>query len=184
VQAAATSFPLSKHNGEVTLYPLSQACVLFTVHMGSESSPLSCGVFLPPLLLQAFLLLIAGQCSGSCQLVCLFTAHMGGGSSPISCGVFLPLPFSQAFSVLVAGCSPPLPLEPLWPGPACLFRVPGGIALPLSLALRVPRPLCYVSLLFLLLITQFLFFPQVGVGPSRGLCFSGPGLSMEVPHIA
>jgi hypothetical protein len=36
--------------------------------------------------------------------------------------------------------------------------------------LRVPHPLCYVSLLFLLLITQFLFFPWVGVGLSRGLC--------------
>jgi hypothetical protein len=38
------------------------------------------------------------------------------------------------------------------------------------LVLRVPHPLCYVSLLFLLLITQFLFFPWVGVGLSRGLC--------------
>jgi hypothetical protein len=36
--------------------------------------------------------------------------------------------------------------------------------------LRAPHPFCYVSLLFLLLITQFLFFPQVGVGLSRGLC--------------
>jgi hypothetical protein len=35
------------------------AC-LFTVHMGSGPSPLSCGVFLPPPLLQAFPLLVAG----------------------------------------------------------------------------------------------------------------------------
>jgi hypothetical protein len=34
---------------------------LFTVHVGSGSSALSCGVFLPLLLLQAFLLLIAGH---------------------------------------------------------------------------------------------------------------------------
>jgi hypothetical protein len=34
---------------------------LFTVHVGSGSSPLSCGVFLPPPLLQAFPLLIAGR---------------------------------------------------------------------------------------------------------------------------
>jgi hypothetical protein len=39
---------------------LRPAC-LFTVHMGSGSSPLSCGVFLPPPLLQAFLLLVAGH---------------------------------------------------------------------------------------------------------------------------
>jgi hypothetical protein len=51
--------------------------------------------------------------------------------------------------------------HPLWPGLACLFTVPGGIPLPPS-ELRAPHPLCYVSLLFLLLITQFLFFPQVG----------------------
>jgi hypothetical protein len=36
--------------------------------------------------------------------------------------------------------------------------------------LRAPHPLCNVSLLFLLLITQFLFFPWVEVGLSRGLC--------------
>jgi hypothetical protein len=34
----------------------------------------------------------------------------------------------------------------------------------------VPHPLCNVSLLFLLFITQFLFFPRVGVSLSRGLC--------------
>jgi hypothetical protein len=38
------------------------AC-LFTVHEGSGSSPLSCGVFLPPPLLQAFPLLVAGHVS-------------------------------------------------------------------------------------------------------------------------
>jgi hypothetical protein len=46
---------------------------------------------------------------------------------------------------------------------ACLFTVPGRIPFPQSLALRVPHPLSYMSLLFLLLITQFLFFPQVEV---------------------
>jgi hypothetical protein len=39
---------------------LRPAC-LFTVHMGSGSSPLSCGVFLPLLLLLAFPLLVAGR---------------------------------------------------------------------------------------------------------------------------
>jgi hypothetical protein len=46
--------------------------------------------------------------------------------------------------------------------------------------LRVPHPLSYVSLLFLLLITQFLFFSCMGVSLSRGLCRSGPGLSVGV----
>jgi uncharacterized membrane protein YqaE (UPF0057 family) len=36
----------------------------------------------------------------------------------------------------------------------------------------VPRPLCYMSPMLLLLIIQFFcfFFPWVGVGLSRGLC--------------
>jgi hypothetical protein len=71
---------------------------------------------------------------------------------PLSCGVFLLPPLSQAFPLLVAGRSCPLP-----PGSASLFTVLGGIHLPHSSVLRVPHPLCYVSLLFLLLITQFLF---------------------------
>jgi hypothetical protein len=52
------------------------------------------------------------------------------------------------------------PLPPHQPGLACLFTVPGGIPLPFSSVLRAPHLLCYLSLLFLLLITQFLFFPQ------------------------
>jgi hypothetical protein len=41
--------------------------------------------------------------------------------------------------------------------------------------------LCYVSFLLLLLIIQFFFFfPWVRVGLSRGLCWSGPVLSVEV----
>jgi hypothetical protein len=48
------------------------------------------------------------------------------------------------------------------------------------LALSAPHPLSRVSLLFLLLITQFLFFTQVEVSLSRGLCCSGPGLSVGV----
>jgi hypothetical protein len=38
------------------------------------------------------------------------------------------------------------------------------------LELRVPHPLCHMSLLFLLVITQFIFFPQLGVSLFRGLC--------------
>jgi hypothetical protein len=60
--------------------------------------------------------------------------------------------------------------RPLQPGPACLFTVLGGIPFPPSSVLKAPHPLCCMSLLFLLLITQFLFFPWVGVYLSRGLC--------------
>jgi hypothetical protein len=47
--------------------------------------------------------------------------------------------------------------------------------------LIAPHPLSCVSLLFLLLISQFLFFPWVEVSLYRGLCCSGPGLSVGVP---
>jgi hypothetical protein len=63
---------------------------------------------------------------------------------------------------------------------ACLFIVPGRIPFPQSSELSAPHPLSHVSL-FLLLISQFLFFPWVEVSLSRGLCCSGPGLSVGVP---
>jgi hypothetical protein len=66
------------------------------------------------------------------------------------------------------------------PGLACLFTVPGRIPFPQSSALSVPHPLSRVSYLSLLLIIQFFFFPWVEVSLSRGLCCSGPGLSVGV----
>jgi hypothetical protein len=68
---------------------------------------------------------------------------------------------------------------PAFSVPVCLFTFPGGIPLPTSSVLRTPHPLCCVSLMLLLLIIQFLFFPWVGVGLSWGLCWSGPTLSVE-----
>jgi hypothetical protein len=135
---------------------------LFTVHMGSGSSPLSCAVFLPPPLLQAFPLLIAGQCCCSCQLACLFTAHVGSGSSLLSCGVFLPPPLSQAFLLLVAGHASQLPPSTLHPGPACLFTVPGRIPLPLFDAQGTPPSLLCIFFCYYLLLS-FSFFTGWGL---------------------
>jgi hypothetical protein len=149
---------LSKHWERWHCTHVVRPVCLFTVHVGGGSSPLSCEVFLPLPLSQAFLLLITGQCCCSCKLPCFFTVHMGSGSSLLSCGVFLPPPLLQAFPLLVAGHVPSLPPEPLRPGLACLFTVPGRIPFPQSLALSVPHPLSHVSLLFLLLISQILFF--------------------------
>jgi hypothetical protein len=92
----------------------------------------------------------------------LFTAHMGSGSSPF------PVEFSSlhhffklSHSWLPGTCLPFSP-EPLWPGPACLFTVPGRIPLPSSSVHSAPHPLCNLSLLFLLHLTQFLFFSLGG----------------------
>jgi hypothetical protein len=87
---------------------------------------------------------------------------MEGGSSPLSCGVFLPPPLSQAFPLLVAGHVPLLPLEPLWPGLACLFTVPGRIPLPplQSSGCRTLFAMCLYCSYCLLL--SFSFFPRWG----------------------
>jgi hypothetical protein len=146
---------------------------LFTVHVGSGSSPLSCGVFLPPPLLQAFALLIAGcvLAAPACWRVCL-QLMWEVGVPPSSCRVFFPLPLLQAFSLLVAGCVPPLPPSPARPG---LFIYSSGRDFPPpSLVLRVPYPLCNVSLLFLLPITQFLFFSLGGGRSVQGAMLIWP----------
>jgi hypothetical protein len=89
--------------------------------------------------------------------------------------VFLPLlwsfpPTASLTSFPVPGCwtCAPAPAGASLAKPG-LFTVPGRIPLPPSSELRAPHSLCYVSLLFLLLITQFLFFPWLGVDLSRGL---------------
>jgi hypothetical protein len=46
-------------------------------------------------------------------------------------------------------------------------------------ALFAPCLICSYCLLF-----RFFFFPWMGVGLSRGLCWSGPGLSVGVPRAA
>jgi hypothetical protein len=57
------AFPFPSTLGKVTLHPLSQACVFIYSSRAKWVSPLSYGVFLPPPLSQAFLLLIAGPTS-------------------------------------------------------------------------------------------------------------------------
>jgi hypothetical protein len=84
-----------------------------------------------------------------------------------------PAPGCWAHALTPAGASPVCR--------ACLFTVPRRVPFPQSSGLSAPHPLSHVSLLFLLLITQFLFFPRVEVNLSRGLCCSGPGLSVGEP---
>jgi hypothetical protein len=73
--ATFTSFPAP---GYWAVLLLLQLPCLFTVHVGSGSSLLSCGVFLPPPLSQASPLLVAGRAPHSRQRLsahppCLFT---------------------------------------------------------------------------------------------------------------
>jgi hypothetical protein len=175
------AFPFPSTLENVTLHSLSQACMFIYSSCGKWVFPLSCAVFLPPPLLQAFLLLITGWCCCSCQLPCLFKVHMGSGSSLPFCGVFLPPPLSQAFPLLVAGHVPLLPPEPLQPGRLVYLQSWEGFPSPnlwhsVCPTLFATCPYCSYCLLL-----SFSFFPRVEVGLSRSLCCSGPGLSVGVP---
>jgi hypothetical protein len=54
-------FPFASTLGEVTLHLLSQAGMFIYSSCGKYVFPLSCGVFLPPPLLQAFPLMVVGH---------------------------------------------------------------------------------------------------------------------------
>jgi hypothetical protein len=101
---------------------LRRAC-LFTAHVGNRSSPLSCGVFLSPPLLQAFPLLVAGRGATSAfsSLACVFTV-LWGIPLPTSSALSAPHLCAHVFFVLIAYYSVSL-FFPGW-GSVC----PGGYA--------------------------------------------------------
>jgi hypothetical protein len=108
-----------------------------------------------------------------------FTWEVGLPSSPVK---FSSLCHSHQLSCSWLLGARPAPARASLARPACLFTAPGRIPFPKSLELRAPHPFSCVSYLFLLLITQFLFYPGVEVSLSRGLCCSGSGLSVGEPR--
>jgi hypothetical protein len=152
------SFPFPSALGEVTLHLLSQSCVLIYSSHGKCVFPPLLWSFPPTAAFTSFPAPDCWACAAApaSRCVCLhLTWEVGLPPSPVE--------FSSLCHSHKLSCSwllGPRPCSrPLQPGLACLLMVPGGILLPNSSALRAPHPLCYVSLLFLLLITQFLFFP-------------------------
>jgi hypothetical protein len=145
----------------VTLHLLSQACVFIYSSCGKwVFPPLLCS-FPPTATFTSFpspdywavlLLLPAAMFVYSSRGKWVFPSLLW--SFPLSATL-------TAFPLLVAGRSPPLPPEPLLPT-RLVYLVPGRIPFPQSSALSAPHPLSHVSLLFLLLISQFLFFPRGG----------------------
>jgi hypothetical protein len=106
--------------------------------------------------------------------------------------VFLPLLWSfppsttlTSFPTLGCWARTPAPTRASPARPACLFTVLGRIPFPQSSALSAPHPLCSVSLLFLLLISQFLFFSLGGGRSVQGAMLLWPRLvcgSTAVPR--
>jgi hypothetical protein len=169
-QATARSFPLSKHTGggdSVPGFSGLHVCLLFMWKVGLPPSPVEFSSHCH--FLQPFPLLIAG---------CVLLLLLAGVFVYSSRGkwVFPPLLWSFPPSTTITS----FPASGCWVCPCSHRRISSqarlvylqfqeGFPFPPS-ELRVPHPLCHMSLLFLLLITQFLFFPQVGAGLSRGLC--------------
>jgi hypothetical protein len=162
------AFPFASTLGEVTLHQLSQACMfIYSSHGKWVFPPLLWNLPLTTTLTSFPTPDCWAHDSTPASGMFVYSSR-GKWVFPFSCGVWLSPPFSLAFPLLVAWCAPLL--LPFLARPTCLFTVLGVIPLPPSLVLRVPHPLCYMSLLFFLLINQFLFFPRVGVCLSRGLC--------------
>jgi hypothetical protein len=73
---------------------------------------------------------------------------------------FPPSATLTSFPALGCWARAPAPTRASPARPACLFTVSGKIPFPQSLALSTPHPLSHLSLLLLLLISQFLSFPR------------------------
>jgi hypothetical protein len=121
------------------------------------------------------------HCTSFLQPAYLFTIHMGSGPSPLSCGVFLPPPLLQAFPLLVAGR-----VLPLLPSLAGLFIYSSMRVCPsrsFSVQSTLPSLLCVFFVIAYYSVFHS-FFPGWGSVCPGGLCWSGPGLSVGVPHAA
>jgi hypothetical protein len=167
------AFPFPSTLGEVTLYLLSQSCVfVYSLH-GKWVFPPLLWSFPPTATFTSF------PAPDYWAVLLLLPAAMFVYSSFGKC-VFPPLlcsfpPSATLTSFPTPGCW--VPLRPTW---LVYLQFQEGFPSPQSSVLNVPHPLFLMSLLFLLLISQFLFFPWVAVGLSRGLCCSGPGLSVGI----
>jgi hypothetical protein len=137
---------------------LRPAC-LFTVNVGSGSPPLSCGVFLPLLLLQASPLLIAGH-APPLLLAGVFVYSSRGRR------VFLPLLWSFPPSATLTSFPAPgcwaCAAAPAFSGPACLFIVLRRIPLPPFGAQGAPPSLLHVFILLIAYYSVSLFSPGGG----------------------
>jgi hypothetical protein len=162
------AFPFPSTLGEVTLHPLSLACVFIYSSCGKWVFPLLLWSFPPTAAFTSFPAPDCWACAAAPAGRCVCLQVMWEVGLPLSPLEFSSLchshKLSRSWLLGTRSCSRPL-------GQARLvyLQFREGFPSPASV-LRAPHPLCHVSLLFLLLITQFLFFPQVGVGLSRGLC--------------
>jgi hypothetical protein len=180
VGASATSFPLSKHTGGGDTAPVFSGLCVYLHFMWEVGLPPLLWSFPPTATLTSF------PAPDYWAVLLLLPATMFVYSShekwvfPLLLWSFPPSTTLTSFPAPGCWARAPTPTRASLACPACLFTVPGRIPFPQSLALSAPYPLTHVSLLFLLLISQFPFFPRVEVSLSRGLFCSGPDFSVGV----
>jgi hypothetical protein len=124
--------------------------------------------------------LLRGAAAPASRHVCLqFTWEVGLPSSPVE---FSSLRHSHKLSCFCLLGTRPCSRQRLSSQAGLFIYSPGKDSLPQSSALSAPTlfPACLYCSYCLLL--SFSFFPWVEVSLSRGLCCSGPGLSVGVPH--
>jgi hypothetical protein len=154
--------------------------------MRSVPSSLSSGAFLPPPFLQAFPLLVPGHVPPLLpSLVSLFI-YSSCGKWAFHHLLWSFLPTATFTSFPAPGCWACATAPAFSSQLVYWFTVPWRIAPPPLFSAQGAPP----SLLpdFFVIIAYytvfFFFFPWVGVSLSRGLCWSGPGLSDWVPCAA
>jgi hypothetical protein len=170
------AFPFSKHTGKGTLHLHFQACVFIYS---------SCGRWVFPPLLCSFPLtatFIGFPAPDYWVVLLLLPTAMFVYSSrgkwvfPPLLGSFPPCTTLTSFPTQGCWARAPTPARASLGCPACLFTVLGRIPFPQSSALRAPHRLSHVSLLFLLLSTQFLFFSPGGGQSVQGAMLLWPRL--------
>jgi hypothetical protein len=180
------AFPFPSTLGKVTLHLHSQACVFIYSSCGKwVFPPLLCS-FPPTTTFTSF------PAPDYWAVLLLLPAAMFVHSScgnwvfPSSPVEFSSLCHSHKLSTLTSFPAPgswacaPTPARASLARQACLFTVPGRIPFPQSCSVR---PTLFPTCLYCsyCLLVSFSFFPRMEVGLSRGLCCSGPGLSVGVP---
>jgi hypothetical protein len=169
------AFPFPSTLGKVILHPRSQACMFIYSSCGSWVFPPLLWSF-PPTTFTSF------PAPDYWAVLLFLPATMFVYSSHRK-WVFPPLlwsfpPSATLTSFPAPGCwaCAPAPARASPAHPACLFTVPGSVPFPQSSALSAPHPLSRMSLLFLLLITQFLFFSPSGGQSVHGAMLLWPRL--------
>jgi hypothetical protein len=166
VRATATGFPLSKHTGGGDTAPgFSGLRVVYSSH-GKWVFPPLLWSFPPTTTFTSFPTSDWWACAAAPAGQCVYLQLTWEvGLAPL---LWSFPPSATLTSFPAPGCWA-CAATPALSGQARLVYLQFQEGFPsLPLQLRVPHPLCYMSLLFLLLITQFLFFPRVGVGLSGG----------------